>query len=174
LHFHYRKLAIECGVIEGMETVHGTSLWCVTWTSYSSYGNVFGHVQTWAFCHNLQRNVTGICRSGQCCSHSRSVWFTAKADTAVGCPVCTKGCYIMLPEQALMCFCARCNLSIELVIFTHLPTPGVANSWWITAHSPFATICAILSETKPQGEQNPAWLHYPFMSRQNAQVYTQH
>jgi len=79
----------------------------------------------------------------------------------------------MLPEQALMCFCAHCNLCIELAIFTHLRT-GAANSWWITAHSPFATICAILSETKPQGEQNPTWLHYTVMLRQNAQVYMQH
>jgi len=42
--------------------------------------------------------------------------------TAVGFPECIKGCYILLPEQALICFCARCNLPIELVIHTCLPT----------------------------------------------------
>jgi len=52
--------------------------------------------------------------------------------------------------------------------------PGEANSWWSTAHSPLATICAILYETKPKGEQNPTWLHYTVMLRQNAQVYMQY
>jgi len=59
----------------------------------------------------------------------------------------------MLPEQALMCFCARCNFHIELVIFT-----SSHKERQCTVHSPFATICAILSETKPQGEQNRTWL----------------
>jgi len=42
--------------------------------------------------------------------------------------------------------------------------------WWITARSPFARMRAVLSESKPQGEQNPMRLCDAVTMRQNAQV----
>jgi hypothetical protein len=50
--------------------------------------------------------------------------------------------------------------------------PGAANNWWITARSLFVGMRAVLSETTPRVEQNPALLRYAVTLRQNAQVWT--
>jgi len=50
----------------------------------------------------------------------------------------------------------------------HLSTRN-SEHWWITAHSPFARMCAVYSEAIPQGEQNPTLLCYSVTLRQNIQ-----
>ena len=44
--------------------------------------------------------------------------------------------------------------SSDMFVFTAIFLPGKANSW-ITARSLFVRMCAVLSEPKPRGEQNP-------------------
>jgi hypothetical protein len=53
-----------------------------------------------------QHNVTGICRSGCCCSHIRSVWFTAKTDTHC--------CWFSSVHERMLYYAARASFNVFL------------------------------------------------------------
>jgi len=53
-----------------------------------------------------QHNVTGICRSGWCCSHIHSVWFAAKADTHC--------CWFSSMHERMLYYGARASFNVFL------------------------------------------------------------
>jgi hypothetical protein len=58
-----------------------------------------------------------ICSSGWCCRNIHSVWFPVQADPPCSCfPV-----HITPLEHFQTCFCADCDLHVQLIILAHRP-----------------------------------------------------